>query len=639
MYANDRLTRGVTAICLVVVLGLTYTIFMAGIRGPFVLDDYVNLGALAQLPRSYTWPNILSFLFSDTGHSGRYLARLTFFLQRSSWPEHADHIKQANLYLHLINGALLFWVLVLVFRIDHHVSRQRFTWITLLVFALWLLHPLNVSTVLYAVQRQTILAGTCMLFGFALYILGRRIAIVHALRGYFVMSVGTIVGTVLGSLCKETAILFSLFVVVIELTLMHASTRPKYWKRWAWLFLAPPILFVLAWHVYNFNSLVGGYGTRDFTMAERVLTQGRVLLTYLGYILFPTRSGTGLFHDDIILSTSLWSPLATMLSWSAIAGLIALGTTLRRKTPVLSFAILWFFGGHLIESGIIPLEIYFEHRNYIPMIGPLTAVAYYGVLAVTHLRIAGMVAVIGYTCVLVYNAHQNVSIWKSQASMALAWEIEHPDSPRALQFAADTWLQAGHIGQAERRIEQILTLRPASTGAAAQLVQLACLNGKHDALSILQRYESNLLKFRLDRATLPTLEQVLLLIKDGRCPELSLKRLEKLLDSLLKDSYTAGDTRARAQILLLKAKIYNILQQPQNAAQALSDSFHLYPQYRVAVLESVAWWQASDRVRALDAVERAKKYRCRKLGVLCVQTDELKNWENRLRQEPRPVNK
>jgi hypothetical protein len=53
-----------------------------------------------------------------------------------------------------------------------------------------------------------------------------------------------------------------------------------------------------------------------------------------------------------------------------IAGLIGCSIWAAKKRPVLSFFILWYFGNLLIESSIFPLEIVYEHRLYLPAVGP-----------------------------------------------------------------------------------------------------------------------------------------------------------------------------------------------------------------------------------------------------------------------------
>jgi hypothetical protein len=53
-----------------------------------------------------------------------------------------------------------------------------------------------------------------------------------------------------------------------------------------------------------------------------------------------------------------------------IAGLIGYSIWTAKKRPVLSFCILWYFGNLVIESSIFPLEMVYEHRLYLPSVGP-----------------------------------------------------------------------------------------------------------------------------------------------------------------------------------------------------------------------------------------------------------------------------
>ena len=100
-------------------------------------------------------------------------------------------------------------------------------------------------------------------------------------------------------------------------------------------------------------------------MMERVLTQPRVLLFYLSQMLYPTPERFLLIHD-FPLSTSLWQPWTTLpaiLFWLAW---LAAGLLLAAKRPLIAFSLLFFLVNHAIESSILPLEMVFEHRNYLP---------------------------------------------------------------------------------------------------------------------------------------------------------------------------------------------------------------------------------------------------------------------------------
>lgn len=105
------------------------------------------------------------------------------------------------------------------------------------------------------------------------------------------------------------------------------------------------------------------------------MTEARVLCWYLWMIVLPNIQQMSLYHDDIVLSTGLLSPSSTLLSIAVILGLLIAGWRYRLTTPALGFAVFWYFGGHLLESTVIPLEIAYEHRNYLPDLGVIIGVA------------------------------------------------------------------------------------------------------------------------------------------------------------------------------------------------------------------------------------------------------------------------
>ena len=115
----------------------------------------------------------------------------------------------------------------------------------------------------------------------------------------------------------------------------------------------------------NISSLLKGSSFRYFSPLERVMTEPRVLVFYLSQIFYPVISRYSIEHD-IAVSTSLLTPATTLPAILLITALIGLGFSQMRKRPILSFAILFFFLNHLIESSFISLELIFEHRNYLP---------------------------------------------------------------------------------------------------------------------------------------------------------------------------------------------------------------------------------------------------------------------------------
>jgi tetratricopeptide (TPR) repeat protein len=110
---------------------------------------------------------------------------------------------------------------------------------------------------------------------------------------------------------------------------------------------------------------IGGYGGRDFTLLERMLTQPRVVFHYLSLLFYPDPNRLVLDYDFPV-STSFFSPVSTLISIAGIVVLAFLAVVVAQRERLLSFCILWFFLNLLVESSIIPLEMVYEHRTYLP---------------------------------------------------------------------------------------------------------------------------------------------------------------------------------------------------------------------------------------------------------------------------------
>jgi hypothetical protein len=104
-------------------------------------------------------------------------------------------------------------------------------------------------------------------------------------------------------------------------------------------------------------------------MSERVLTQFRIILYYVTLLLYPHPSRLNLDYDFPISKTIL-DPPTTLISMLIVAGLIGYSIWTAKKRPMISFCILWYFGNLVIESSIFPLEMVYEHRLYLPAVGP-----------------------------------------------------------------------------------------------------------------------------------------------------------------------------------------------------------------------------------------------------------------------------
>lgn len=108
-----------------------------------------------------------------------------------------------------------------------------------------------------------------------------------------------------------------------------------------------------------------------------MLTQFRVVVLYGSLVLYPHPDRFNLLHE-ISTSRSLLDPVSTLASLILILAVLALAFWFARRRPLVSFCILWVAVNLVIELSVVPLEMIFEHRMYLPMVG-VALLAGYGV--------------------------------------------------------------------------------------------------------------------------------------------------------------------------------------------------------------------------------------------------------------------
>jgi protein O-mannosyl-transferase len=495
---------------------LVYYIYSPGLSAGFYFDDYHNLVGLADVTDI---SSAVAYVMEPKGGPlGRPLAMASFLLNAPSWEWASEDFLHTNICIHLLNGMLLLWCCL---RAASMVASDKLQadLFAFSVAALWLMQPLLASANLMVVQRMTTLAVTFGLVGTLIFIVGMQLLRTSVRSGYLLMSTGVVTGTVLGMFAKENGVLLPLMLMIMQGTVLQQYVRalgPAY-RRWRLVFLIFPSMLVFGYLLYLIPALPGGYAAREFSLVERLMTEARIVLRYLGLILLPTRSAMGPFQDDFPLSHGLLDPPETMVSIFVIFLLTGLGVVLRKKTPVLSFAILWFFAGHLLESTIIPLETYFEHRNYFPAIGPLVAIVYLGLSRRENTWIGPLVltfygVLVGWVCFSV------TSVFGDKMQSAILWSREHPDSLRAVQNLSLAYSLRGDFRTAFDAISAFSERRPKDVGTAIQSLQLACVTGKGAVTLQAIKQRGVLQSGKLNAVICNSVEKIAKSTMDDACP-------------------------------------------------------------------------------------------------------------------------
>ena len=468
------MSRSRRVLALLALLALAFIVYWPGRHGAFLFDDYSNLATLgAYGPIDRAW-KVVAFLTSGfAGPTGRPLALATFLLDARNWPAAPEAFKLTNVALHLFNGALLAGLLAALGR-ALGVERERAATAAVLAAGLWLLDPFWVSTTLYVVQRMAMLATTFVIVGLWAYAHGRRLLQCGRRRaGYGWMSVALTLGTALATLSKENGALLPLLAWVLEATVFDRRGDAREalgvgFLRWRRVFIVLPALLLLGYLLRSLPAVWEGLKQgRDFTPGQRLLTEGRVLWTYLRDIWLPRAHDGGLFHDDFSLSRSLFSPISTLFAWLGIIVLAACAVVARRArtdwVAASAAAVAFFLAGHLIESTWLQLELVFEHRNYLPailMFWPLSLALAQG----ARDRFGRLRWPAGFALALLAlfaaQTARRAATWGEPFQQALQWAHEHPRSPREQAYLANFWSRTGNQVEAARLLDDALRDHP-----------------------------------------------------------------------------------------------------------------------------------------------------------------------------------
>lgn len=553
----------------------------------------------------HDWNTFRQYVLGGVGGpGGRPLALLSFLINDTGWPSDPWSFKYTNVLFHLLNGVLLFALSHRLLRDFLGQKPREAAWAALLASALWLLHPLLVSTTLYVVQRMAILSATFVLLGLHGYLHGRSWLERRPVRAYLGMGASVVSGTALAVLCKENGALLPALILVLEFTLLSAAsgTRPSW--RFIGLFLGLPGLVILAYLVYV--AVTGsGYQVRDFGPLERLLTQGRVLFDYLYHWFVPWLPARGLFNENYVVSTGWFSPATTLPAALGIAALLAGAVSLSRRWPLLSGGVLFFLVGHALESTTLGLEIYFEHRNYLPAMLlwlPLAA----GLVRLVCARKAAAALPVALVALVAVNTAARAQIWGDEVRLALHWAGQNPTSQRAQRVAAYSLEQAGRPDLALATLALAMDHLPANIPIRLHWLVLKCSYDTvtpDDIQASLRVLETAPYDFR----TFELLKTVLDVAPGSACRGLDGGFSHAMLAALARNPAAQSKLAAQRQLTHLRGYLFAAGGDGGRALQAFTANQALKPELdtglsQVAILASRGFYR--EALLHLEAVRR-----------------------------------
>jgi tetratricopeptide (TPR) repeat protein len=353
---------------ILILLGIL-VVYGNSLRAQWHYDDILNIVEnpaiqISSLDWDALWKAALEG-HQQSPRIARPLAYLSFALNHLYGGLDVVGYHVVNLGIHITAAVILFLLIRTILQLPrlapiYESSRDA---VALLAAMFWALHPINVTAVTYIVQRMASMAALFYLLAIYCY-LKARLTKHGGLRWLLFISCG--VAGLAGFFSKENVAMLPISLLAVEIYLLQPpDTKLPPWQKRAAILVACLFFF---WGTYKLTAggLLSGYERRSFTLVERLLTQPRILIFYLSLWAYPTGSRLMLLHDPI-LSTGLLNPWTTLPALVMMGGGVWFSITMRRRFPLACFSLAFFLLNHLIESSILPLELIYEHRNYLPM--------------------------------------------------------------------------------------------------------------------------------------------------------------------------------------------------------------------------------------------------------------------------------
>jgi tetratricopeptide (TPR) repeat protein len=414
-------------------------------------------------------PTTLLRAWQDHAHPRRPLASVTFAVDWARGGGSPRTFLWTNLLIHIAASLSVFELIRLLLRRTSNGSSAMRVEIAAGLSALtWSLHPIQLQAVTYIVQRMATLASLGTITCVVLWVNGRR----RGKEGWPWL-IGAGLAAFVAVTTKEISWVLPGLLILAELALVRPPDEDLASRRVNWLLGGLAVIAglaavaLVAFDLPPLGPMVWpGYAIRDFGMLERLMTQPRVILVHLSQILAPGPSSFSVEHP-IGLSTGLMSPPSTLLAGLFVVSVTAMGCRLfwRPGSRVLGFFMLWLPATMLIEFTIVPLELIFEHRMYLPTVGlvGLLGVALLRVLHRSRIEIAAVGAALAvYLALCVYTNRQLVPVWRSEVTL---WEhvtTLHPDSHRGWNNLCSALLDEDRPAEARVACGKALAIEPDS---------------------------------------------------------------------------------------------------------------------------------------------------------------------------------
>ena len=450
---------------------LTLGLYASTADFPFVFDDLNNIRDNPHIrAEQLSWDAL--WRAATHGPTTRPVAYASFALSYRVGGLEPAAYRWGNIAVHAVCGWLVYLLALRLLALHGRLSGQSppgsfpktRAAAALLTAAIFVAHPLQTQSVTYVVQRMASLSALFSLVSLLCWLAGR----VRAGGPRRWLWAAAFASWLLALLSKENAATLPAVVLAIEWFFLR-DLDPAWLRRHAvaigavvTLGVGLGVAYLAVWtNAHHWES----YG---FTAVERMLSELRVLWRYLALVALPLPSWQNLGHE-VAISRSLLDPPTTLVAGAGLALLFAgLAATARRRR-LAAFCGLWFFVNLLIESSFLPIALMYEHRLYLPLVGPALLVSH--TLFGLRPRVAPWAVVAGVALIALLAAGTGLrnEVWRDETALWSDVVSKSPGDARAWNNLGQAHEQLGRVDAAARTFAEAARLDPDYPRAHANL--------------------------------------------------------------------------------------------------------------------------------------------------------------------------
>ena len=234
-----------------------------------------------------------------------------------------------------------------------------------------------------------------------------------------------------------------------------------------------------------------------------------------------------------------------------MVALLVLVWKVRVRAPVLAFGLAWFLISHLLESTFIPLELVFEHRNYLAAAGLILPLVH-AVFSLDTLKVLRWVLAV-VTVVFAFMTTTRAREWGNYELFTLVAITEHPGSGRAQNNYVNLLSSRREYEAAIAQLEKI-TETSREPGVYLHMLLLKCGMDTRDE-AYLARVTELLGSTPASVYTLNGLQSLIGNVVESRCKLYSLAEMEQLVLTALGFSMNQESPQNHSSLLRMRGII------------------------------------------------------------------------------------